>query len=170
VKGEGLLTQVMGAVLWVVVVAVCDRFVGEGWQWYVCWGWAGWGGGVGRPQEQGTVVCGRVRGWRVQSRYAVGCWPSGLIRHHPSFPHPCCRGRHLSVAWNTLQAPGVTAGTAPAFASLLQSFPRALDGNCFPQVPFLDEASFPVNPGVCGVCSPRNGSWGLHPLVPLHEN
>ncbi len=64
----------------------------------------------------------------------------------------------------------MTAGTAPAFASLLQSFPRALDGNCFPQVPLLDEASFPVNPGVCGVCSPRDVSWGLHPLVPLHEH
>jgi hypothetical protein len=34
VKGGGVLTQVMGALLWVVAVAECDRYVGEGWEWY----------------------------------------------------------------------------------------------------------------------------------------
>jgi hypothetical protein len=59
---------------------------------------------------------------------------------------PC--GRQLSLSWNTLQAPTVTAATKPAFAALLGSFPRAFDGNCFSQVPLLPGASFPVNPGV----------------------
>jgi hypothetical protein len=39
VKGEGVLTQLMGAVLRVVVVAVCDRYVCGG------GGGGGWGGG-----------------------------------------------------------------------------------------------------------------------------
>ncbi len=38
--------------MWVVVVAVCDRYAGGGWEWYVCWG-----GGRGWPQEKGSVVC-----------------------------------------------------------------------------------------------------------------
>ena len=58
-------------------------------------------------------------------------------------------GRQLSLAWNTLQAPAVTAATKPAFTALLRSFPRVFDGNCFSQVPLLAGVSFPVNPGVC---------------------
>ncbi len=40
----------------------------------------------------------------------------------------------------------MSAGTEPAFTSLLQAFPRALDGNCFSHVTLLTGVSFPVSP------------------------
>ena len=85
--------------MWVVVVAVCDRYAGGGWELYVCWG-----GGRGRPHKKGSVMCAPLC---CMSCVRVGKAPA--LQHAPCQcvpgPAPCLVRTAPEKKWSRVGAP-----------------------------------------------------------------